>query len=142
MAAGPEDVEAGMAVAAAVLALVGVETLMVGDGVAVGMAGSMVAVVPASGVPGVPVVTGVPPPAAAVCAASVCLANCSIISMGFSTEAIGETNNPVAIGVAVTIGASETDISQAERMTAAIMKTDNVNILRWFLIISSPDSFN
>jgi len=62
--------------------------------------------------------------------------------MGFSTEAIGETNNPVAIGVAVSTGAAEIDLSQADRMTAPAKKTDNVNILRWFLIISSPVSLN
>ncbi|GMV32508.1 MAG: hypothetical protein AMXMBFR60_03370 [Chloroflexota bacterium] len=71
-----------------------------------------------------------PAPEADVCAASVCLANCSIISIGFSTDAIGDTKSPVGIGVAVSAGGGAMDLSHAETTTAAIVKTDNINTLR------------
>jgi hypothetical protein len=62
--------------------------------------------------------------------------------MGFSAGAMGETKSPVGIGVAVSTGADDMDLSQAETITAAIIKTDNVNALRWFCFIYSPRSLN
>ncbi len=90
-------------------AFVGVPAVTVG--VIDPLAWSVVTVpVVATCVPGVPVP---PPPAAAVCAAAVCLANSSIIAIGFSTEGKGETNNPVGIKVGVAAGACERDCVQA-----------------------------
>jgi hypothetical protein len=96
-----------------------------------------VAVPPVCGVSTVPVVTvlgvpRVPLETAAVCAAAVCLANSSIISIGFSTEGKGETNRPVGINVGVAAGGCESDISQAESNVAPINISATINKPRCF----------
>lgn len=96
-----------------------------------------VGVPPVCGVRTVPVVSvlgapGVPPETAAVCAAAVCLANSSIISIGFSTEGNGETNRPVGITVGVAAGGVESGISQAESKIAPINISATINKPRCF----------
>ena len=102
----------------------------------------------ACAVPGVPVISvwgvlgvdGVPPPAVAVCAAAVCLANSSIIAIGFSTDATGETNSPVGNKVGVATGAADKDCVQAEINNVEIMKIEIASTLRRVLLIDSPQS--
>jgi hypothetical protein len=116
---GPPGVKLGTATVTVVPPeLVAVE----GDGVVA------VTVTPVCGVMTVPVtavdavdgVPGVPPRARAVCAAAVCLANSSIICIGFSTDGKGETNNPVGTEVVVAAGASDRENVQLEINIALI----------------------
>jgi hypothetical protein len=99
--------------------LVGVEGAAVVAVVVTPVCGvSTVPVTAVAGVEGVDSEAGVPPEAIAVCASAVCLANSSIISIGFSTEGNGETNKPVGSGVAVVDGASDRENVQLETSTA------------------------
>jgi hypothetical protein len=102
-----------------------------------------VPVVAACGVPDVataPGVAGVPPLATVVWAAAVCLANSSIIAIGFSTEAIGETNKPSGIKVGVAAGAEDKDCVQADINIVDTTKMKTTSIPRCFLLIDSPHS--
>jgi hypothetical protein len=91
-----------------------------------------VSTVPVTAVLGVDGVPGVPPVTKAVCAAAVCLANSSIIAIGFSTEGKGETNRPVGINVGVAAGGVESGISQAESNIAPINVSATISKPRCF----------
>src|SRR3990172_1481844 len=94
-----------------------------------------VPVIPACRVDGVNVM---PPPAATVCAAAVCLANSSIIAIGFSTEGKGETNNPVGIRVGVAAGACDNDCVQALTKTVMPINVIIAGRPRFLILICSP----
>jgi hypothetical protein len=79
-----------------------------------------VSTVPVTAVEALAGVPGVPPIAWAVCAAAVCRANSSIISIGFSTEGNGETNTLLGIRVGVAAGGCDSENWQLETNTAPI----------------------
>jgi hypothetical protein len=83
-------------------------------------------------------VTGVPPFATVVCATEVCFANSSIIAIGFSTEAIGETNNSGGSKVGVAAGGVDNGLSQAEISTASVTNMKTTSEPRFLLLIDSP----
>jgi hypothetical protein len=113
-----------------------------------------VTITPLSGVVAVPViaaigvvavtttpgVAGVPPFATVVWAAAVCLANSSIIAIGFSTEGNGETNSPSGINVGVAAGAEDRDCVHADNNTVVITKINTTVMAFCFLLIDSPHS--
>jgi hypothetical protein len=83
-------------------------------------------------------VAGVPPLATVVCATEVCFANSWIISIGFSTEGNGETNNSGGSGVDVASGAEDNDCVQAETITVDITTMKTTSKPRCLLLIDSP----
>jgi len=83
-------------------------------------------------------VLGVPPLATTVCATEVCLANSSIIAIGFSTEAIGETNKLSGSKVGVAAGAADNDCVQAEIIKVDIIRIKTASKPRCLLLIDSP----
>jgi hypothetical protein len=85
-------------------------------------------------------VTGVPPFAIVVCAAAVCLANSSIIAIGFSADGSGETNSPGGIGVGVASGADDNDCVQAAITTVDISRLEMISKPRLLFLIESPRS--
>jgi hypothetical protein len=94
--------------------------------------GCGVIIVPVTAVAGVEGVPGVPPEAITVCAAAVSLANCSIISIGFSTEGNGDTNRPVGIMVGVAAGGCDNENVQLDIKTAPISRIATAKRPRWF----------
>jgi hypothetical protein len=80
----------------------------------------------------------VPPLATAVCATEVCFANSSIIAIGFSTEAIGETNNSGGSKVGVATGAEDNDCVQAEIIIVDTTRIKITSKPRCLLFIDSP----
>ena len=83
-------------------------------------------------------VTGVPPFATVVCATEVCFANSSIIAIGFSTEAIGETNKLSGSKVGVAAGGVDNEYVQAEIIIVAVIRMMIASRPRCLLLIYSP----
>jgi len=136
---GVTVVETAMIVVMTEFALVGVPAVAVGVDDPLDCGVVIVPVVMAWGVPGVPV----PPPAAAVCAAAVCLANSSIIAIGFSTEGKGETKNKfVGITVGVEADGVDKDTSQAVIRVEMVINIMTALKPRCLFIMVSPLSTN